>query len=147
MSYKLALIAAGATVIDTKYAGSYQGTWGSIVEYNGKKGLVTGSFGSCSVCDAFQAEFDYSNDEVSYDEKTGKYYKGYYLEDDNEITKEEYEAEKLAYQQKLAKFGESYLHVIQDKQDIQTQLDSTTEDEWYDEERKELLDWAIKFFD
>jgi hypothetical protein len=118
MGYESALAAAGAKVLNTHYAGSYQGTWGCIVEYNNKKGLVTGSYGSCSVCDAFQSEFD-----------------AFYSEDIN--------SEDL--QKRLANFGQSYLQVIQEKFDVQNQLDnlSKVNDSWYEDEQKELLEWAL----
>ena len=144
MSYQQALIAAGAIVIDTKYSGSYQGTWGSVVEYNGKRGLVTGNYGSCSVCDAFQAEFDdyMWSDTISYDSETDTYSRDY---GDTICTKEEYDAQEAEYQQKLSDFGKRYLHVIQDKWDIENQLAhlSTDEDQWYDAEQRHLLEWAL----
>lgn len=138
-------MAAGANVIDTKYAGSYQGTWGSVVEYQGKKGLVTGSFGSCSSCDAFEGEFNdymWSSDVISYDSETDTYSKDY---GDIICTKEQYEAQQAEYQQKLSDFGKRYLHVIQDKWDIENQLAhlSKDEDNWYHHEQRELLEWAL----
>lgn len=140
MSYQSALKAAGATVIDTLYAGDYQGTWGSIVEYQGKRGLVVGYYGSCSFCDAFQGEFD------SYEwrlptEKDGKYIDDY----GDEITKEQYDAEYEAYNKKLAEFGMSYLKVIQDRWDVENQLANINgEDDWRDEENYRLLTWALE---
>lgn len=148
MSYQSALTAAGATVIDTKYTGSYQGTWGTIVEYKGKRGLVIGSYGSCSYCDAFQSEFDrYGSDEIQFNED------GSYTSDwgDEIRTKEEYDAQQIDYQKRLSDFGERYLHVIADKFDIQNRIDkfkkADDEDDWYDSEDRELFEWAIKFFD
>ena len=40
MSYKNALKAAGAKVIEFKYFGSYQGDWVALVEYKGERGWV-----------------------------------------------------------------------------------------------------------
>jgi hypothetical protein len=57
MGYSHALEAAGAKVLGYRCAGSYQGMWGAVIIYNGKLGLVTGAYGSCSVCDAFEGEF------------------------------------------------------------------------------------------
>lgn len=155
MSYQSALKAAGAEVIHTLYTGSYQGTWGSIVIYKGNKGLVTGAYGSCSHCDAFQGEFDYygyDDSRIEKDETTGKYYRGYYLEDDgsNEATEEEYNRSTAEYEQKLAAFGSTYLQGIQDKWDVQNrinQFNAKGEDDWFDSEEIELYKWAIKFFD
>jgi hypothetical protein len=143
MSYELALKAAGADVIDTHYAGSYQGTWGSVVIYNGKKGLVTGSFGSCSYCDAFQSEFEnysWGSHEISYNAEKDVYTKDY---GDTICTKEEYDAQQLEYQEKLSAFGQRYLHVVQDKFDVENQLANSSKDDWWDEERHELLNWAL----
>lgn len=138
MSYQEALVAAGAKVIDTLYAGTYQGTWGSIVEFEGKRGLVTGAFGSCSYCDAFESEFD----DYCWDlptERDGKYVDSY----GDEISKEQHDAEHEAYRKKLADFGASYLKVIQDKWDVQNQLDNLPDDDWWDDEMGMLLKWAV----
>lgn len=145
MGYQQALTAAGAVVIDTKYAGSYQGTWGSVVEYNGKRGLVTGAFGSCSVCDSFQAEFDdymWGSVVITYDTETDTYSRDY---GDIQCTKEEFDAQQAEYQQKLSDFGKRYLHVIQEKWDVENQLAhlSKDEDDWYDDENRQLLAWAL----
>ena len=80
MSYESTLEAAGATVHAFKEFGSYQGDWWAKVTYKGVTGWVTGSFGSCSGCDAFESEFDWTCDEKS-----------------------------PQYQKKLAEFGERYL--------------------------------------
>lgn len=65
-SYEETLELAGATVHIFQEFGSYQGDWWARVTYNGVTGWVTGSYGSCSGCDAFHGEFDDT----------------YYLEDD-----------------------------------------------------------------
>lgn len=62
MSYTQALEAAGAKVLAEGSFGSYQGDWIALVEYKGERGFVSGSYGSCSGCDAFEAEFGYSDD-------------------------------------------------------------------------------------
>lgn len=76
MSYQEALEAAGATVEIYKEFGSYQGEW---VAKIGSDKWVLGSYGSCSGCDAFEQEFDYSD------------------------------TKKPDYQERLASFGKSYL--------------------------------------
>lgn len=60
-SYKGALEAAGAKVLQFESFGSYQGEWWAKVEYQGKTGWINGSYGSCSGCDSFEAEFGYSD--------------------------------------------------------------------------------------
>lgn len=90
--YESALEAAGAVVHNSQYEGSYQGSWGCVVTYKEKKGLVTGSYGSCSYCDAFKSEFgDSSEDPVILN---NRFYRNYDTSPDNEITWQEYEAIK-----------------------------------------------------
>ena len=62
MSYQQSLEAAGARVLDFAHFGDWQGSWVALVEYQGQRGWVQGSFGSCDYCDAFQAEFDWDSD-------------------------------------------------------------------------------------
>ena len=57
MSYKKCLELANAKVLTFESFGSYQGDWWAKVSYNDKIGWIHGWFGSCSGCDAFQAEF------------------------------------------------------------------------------------------
>lgn len=107
MSYKSALFAAGAKVLTYESFGSYQGDWLAKVEYNGEIGWVAGSYGSCSHCDAFEAEFGYS-----------------------------YEDEGDDYQRRLALFGVSYLEGIvpQEQQEaiLERQLPEGDEYDWGD---------------
>lgn len=81
--YKAALKAAGATVHEFQEFGSYQGDWYAFVSYDGEHGFIHDYYGSCSGCDAFEAEVGYK----------------YSKTDD-------------AYQQELATFGKSYLNNI-----------------------------------
>lgn len=91
MSYELALGAAGAEVLEFQSFGSYQGDWWAYVRYKKKHGWVTGSFGSCSVCDAFEAEFGWSDNEKPDYEKRMKAFGLTYL--DPLLTQEEAEME------------------------------------------------------
>lgn len=62
--YEKALTAAGVAVTDFEQFGSYQGDWWARVRFpNGETYFVTGSYGSCSGCDAFDAEFGWNDDE------------------------------------------------------------------------------------
>lgn len=76
--YALALTAAGAKVLKFECFGSYQGDWLAKVIYKGKEGWVRGAYGSCSGCDAFEAEIDYSPENKGYNKadlvKLGNYY-------------------------------------------------------------------------
>ena len=60
-SYEGALQAGGATVHKFQQFGSYQGDWWALVTFNGTTGWIHGYYGSCSGCDAIQAEFGYSD--------------------------------------------------------------------------------------
>lgn len=85
MSYRDALEAAGAEVLEFEYFGEYSGSWFAKVAYGNEIGYVQGWYGSCTVCDAFQSEF--------------------YSEFDSEQSEE-------ASQEKLAAFGKHYLETI-----------------------------------
>lgn len=64
MSYETALKAAGATVHVFQSFGSYQGDWWARVTLrDGRSGWINGGYGSCSGCDAFEAECGYDDEE------------------------------------------------------------------------------------
>lgn len=107
MSYLKSLEAAGAKVHHFQEFGSYQGDWLACVTYKGQKGFVQGAYGSCSGCDAFQGEFDYSYDKESKD-----------------------------HDQRLALFGESYLLTILNSEEILQQHKDNDWDMELDELRK-----------
>jgi hypothetical protein len=103
MRYQNALEAAGATVHDFTEFGSYQGTWLARITYNGITGWIEGSYGSCSGCDAFQAEFGWNDlpDKVGEDMwVSGEGYRP--------ATQEDIDRGK----ERLADFGRSYLEKI-----------------------------------
>lgn len=61
--YEKALTAAGVKLLAFEQFGSYQGDWWAHVEFpNGESYFVNGSYGSCSGCDAFEAEFGWNDD-------------------------------------------------------------------------------------
>lgn len=143
MGYQKSLEMAGCKVIGFKHFGSYQGTWIAFVEYKGEKGIVSGSFGSCSHCDAFQAEFGYGSKPPV--EKEGKYFRSEWQDDEeDEITKEEYEEKLSTHNQKMIDFGERYLRAgLENKEFYQRKLDNTEEDDWFGQEEKEFCNWAL----
>lgn len=61
--YELALIMAGAKVHTFEQFGSYQGDWWARVTYDGKTGWIHDYFGSCSVCDSFEANFGWCDED------------------------------------------------------------------------------------
>lgn len=147
MSYKMCLEKAGAEVLDFKHFGSYQGTWMAFVNYGGKKGIVEGSYGSCSGCDAFEAEFDYSKEPTIGDD--GKYFRNYQVwDEDNECTKEEYDRLIDDYEQKLVAFGRRYCGTLSDpdlyeRPHFEARLKQLKEGDWFDDEEKEQINWAL----
>jgi hypothetical protein len=148
MGYASALRAAGAEIVDFKQIGSYQGTWGAIVNFQGERSLVTGYFGSCSVCDAFESQFGYMNEDPLHDESEGKYYLDWSRQE--EISKENYDAIIERGRQELADFGMSYLRNPLTKDDVIKRIeyyDKNDTGEWsFDSEERELYDWAITLF-
>lgn len=100
MSYEKALIAAGAKMIAFKEFGSYQGEWYALVEYNGERGWVSGGYGSCSACDAFEGEIGHESvdavGEQIWDRSQGEY-------------RDATEADVAEWQNKIAAFGKTYL--------------------------------------
>jgi hypothetical protein len=58
MSYSAAMEAAGAVILAGRTFGSYQGDWINLIHYEGGLRAVIGSYGSCSGCDSFEAEFE-----------------------------------------------------------------------------------------
>lgn len=71
-----ALVAAGATVHVFQEFGDYQGTWIALVTYGLETGWINGSYGSCSGCDAFQAEFGYEKESFDKIADFGETYLG-----------------------------------------------------------------------
>jgi len=143
MGYELALEKAGANVLAFKEFGSYQGTWLAFVIYNGERGIVEGSYGSCSSCDSYQATFDYSESEPTI--KDGVYYKnGDTWDEDAVCTEEEYKVALTNYQQKLVNFGAEYLKTgLYGKEHYAQRLTLLKEDDWFDDEVKEYCEWAV----
>ncbi len=62
--YRKALECAGVDVLEYEEFGSYQGDWLARVRFpSGDSYYVSGSYGSCTGCDAFEAEFGYIDNE------------------------------------------------------------------------------------
>jgi hypothetical protein len=95
MSYEEALKAAGADIIAFENFGSYQGEWWAKVKYKGEVGWINGSFGSCSSCDAFEAEFGWHDeDKPDYQERLISFGSTYL---DGLMTQEQAEKSASAY--------------------------------------------------
>jgi hypothetical protein len=94
MSYQDSLVAAGARVLAFEHFGDWQGSWVALVEYQGQRGWVQGSFGSCDYCDAFQSEFGWDSDFTCQD-----------------------------VQEQLAQFGRTYLDDLQTTEQVLSHYD------------------------
>jgi hypothetical protein len=92
--YRKALEAAGARVLAFEHFGDWQGSWVALVEYQGQRGWVQGSFGSCDYCDAFQSQFDWDSDFACED-----------------------------VQSRLAQFGRTYLDDLQTTEQVLSHYD------------------------
>ena len=126
-NYRAALEAAGATVHAFKEFGSYQGEWYADVTFRGERGWINGAYGSCSVCDAFEAECDYSEGDGC---------------DAHRYAKREdclgCKASDAAYRAHLSEFGRVYL----DAMITQGQAErNAAEYAQYSLEDQEALDW------
>lgn len=128
MGYSESLQAAGAEVLLEQHFGSYQGDWFALVNYNGEKQWVHGSYGSCSGCDAFLAEFDFDGDDNGCEEHR-------YEKQDECIGCKEKSSD---YQRRLAIFGKSYLNNTL----TQAEAEKLAAENWdWDSEAQEMLDF------
>ncbi len=128
-NYQTALEAAGAKVLAFESFGSYQGDWLALVEHQGNKTYVRGSYGSCSGCDAFEAEFGYHEgkcDEHSY-------------EDSNDC--QDCVAAKTDYDTRLQAFGTGYLDNFYTKEEL---VKKFTEDSEWDSNADDVLKWLAQ---
>jgi hypothetical protein len=131
MSYYDALQAAGATVHAFEQFGSYQGHWIAKVTWKGETGWIYDCYGSCSGCDAYEAEIGYPNDGC----------------DEHEYNHEAQQScslcanQKKANAQKLADFGKRYLDdmlLTQEQIEEKCKLD----DSYHDDEDRRMLQWV-----
>lgn len=130
MSYETAMEKAGATIHLFKAFGSYQGDWYALVTWRGETGWIQGSYGSCSGCDAFEAEFGYS---------VGKCEAHEYEEPEGPCAAcEQAEAE---YQERHIKFGETYLESVITQEQAEK---CAAENADWSEEDAEALEWLQK---
>lgn len=132
MGYRKTLEKAGAIVHCFKEFGSYQGTWLAKVTFENETGWVEGYYGSCSGCDAFQAEFGYFDLPTM---KDGKWYRNNnWWDEDDVITEEEALAETKNYNDRMCNFGKTYLTRLYSQNEIEQKAsenidwDSSVED-------------------
>ena len=127
MGYCEAMEMAGATVHNYREFGSYQGDWYAYVTYEGVTGWVRGSYGSCSGCDAFEAEFGYGDRGSCSDHRWNAAFGCSACED---AAKD--------YNSRLADFGRGYLDGILSSQDALAQASEHLE---WDMDAREMVDF------
>lgn len=133
--YNAALTAAGATVLNMFIGGSYQGTWLARVRHPEKgEGWILDYYGSCTGCDAFEAEFGF--DRHSYD----KHDANVYVEDANFVEGcEECDALKA----RLVKFGEGYLADLKTELEIVLRIEGES---YISSDERECIEAALPLF-
>jgi hypothetical protein len=130
MGYGEALETAGAKVLLFKEFGSYQGDWWAKVQYNGREGWINGSYGSCSGCDSFQAEFGCESHLCGEDE----YYDPFY--NDDGFRENCTVCQNL--KKKLKSFGEGYLDNIYTQEEAEKKCSENIE---WDSGAEEMLNF------
>lgn len=128
MSYRESLEAAGATVHQFKEFGSYQGDWWAKVTVDGKDGWINGSYGSCTGCDSFQAEFGWDDEPQCGDHRYGPEVKDCQLCD----------AMAKVYRIKLAQFGKRYTDNVLTQEEAEKEAAANLE---WDSDAAEMLSW------
>jgi len=131
MGYTNALKLAGAEIHAFKRFGTYQGDWYAKVTYNGITGFIQGSFGSCSMCDAFEHEFE----SVMHTHENGDNIFGGLYEDEIFDTNCN---ECQETQKRLKSFGERYLDNILTKEEA---IAKASENIAWDLDAQDLVNW------
>lgn len=126
MSYEKCLELAGATVHDSRHFGSYQGEWIAVVTFEGHYGFVWDYFGSCTGCDAFEAEFS----GTSHDHKNPSEY--WYVYNDFRVGCPECDAVR----ERMRDFGRGYLEGILSYEQARERASKNIE---WDAEAKDML--------
>ena len=111
MGYKEALEAAGAKVHAFEEFGSYQGDWWAKVTYQDNTGWIRGSYGSCSGCDAFEAEFGWRD--------RGRCEEHEWDSDEERKNCEACEVKKKEFDIRFSKFGAEYLDGIKTQENAE----------------------------
>jgi hypothetical protein len=115
-SYEGALQAAGAEVLAFERFGSYQGDWWAKVRHKDTVGWINGSFGSCSGCDAIEAEFGSEQDKCEEHK----------WEPDSPACAD-CDAAKAAFTTKYAAFGANYLDGLMTQEEAEKKASENLE--------------------
>jgi hypothetical protein len=128
--YQGLLERAGAKVLAFDYFGDYQGTWVAKVEHAGVVKWVIGAYGSCSGCDAFEAEFG-----SGYHDHGDEFHNSY----DDKFPHAGC-AECAAIVERMAKAGANYLTNAHTYDEALAEVERQCSDpDWVDEDDKLLL--------
>jgi hypothetical protein len=114
--YDDALRAAGAEVLAYKYFGSYQGDWIAHVRYGGETFYISDCYGSCSACDALQADMGWEP----------------YESDGPEA--------KADWERRLADFGARYLEPSE-RMTFEQVLTKASSNLGWDSDAQSMVDW------
>jgi hypothetical protein len=128
MSYRESLEAAGAVVHHFKEFGSYQGDWWAKVVLEGREGWINGSYGSCSGCDSFKAEFGWDDEPQCADHRYGPEAKDCQL----------CAAMAKVYQIKLAQFGKRYTDNVMTQEAAEKEAAANLE---WDSDAADMFEW------
>lgn len=126
MSYDTALTAAGATVHRFEMYGGYLGNWMAHVTLpDGRTGFILDYYGSCSGCDAYQAELEYN----SHKGDSGEYH--------SDGEKADTCKRCAAIRDKIAKFGATYFDQLLTVEEALAKCAEWT-DSWNSSEYREM---------
>lgn len=118
MGYSRALEQAGATVHNMQRFGSWQGDWIAHVTLpDGRTGYIWGYYGSCSGCDAFEAEFGYENHTCDGGTEYGEKIPGC--------------TQCAEYDRRLAEFGARYFDDLRTADELREKI---IDEDWHDDE-------------
>lgn len=135
MSYSDALEAAGAIIEAFEEFGSYQGDWWAKVTYNGETGYVNGSYGSCSGCDAFEAEFGWPSEYFKCSEHQHDY------TPQIEHICIDCIKQRNSFNARLVDFGKPYLEGLYSYEEAKKHMSRNLE---WDSDAQSMLDWLEK---
>ena len=128
--YKKCLEMAGVDVLAFESFGSYQGDWWAKVFDGDKTGWIHGYFGSCSGCDAFEAEF---GDVPSH------YHGGEYISYYDMLERGAYNCPHCReLVSRMTRFGEEYLDGMMTQEEAEA---TASEHISWDLDAKDMLDF------
>lgn len=132
MSYLETFERAGAEILANQEFGDWQGTGLTKVNYKGKVGWIEYAYGSCSGCDAYEAELGYCWDEAcdahrySFDQDC----------DDCQVRAEDYRRAQVA-------FALPYLETLYSQDEIEAAYAKRKTKYTWDGEAERMYDFVV----